>query len=109
MIRPVPGSTVTIDGQAVGSWGSTLSCYAYGDGALISTSSEDESGTFVASGEAAGGSWSVTGALMTNGDDVYYQTDDSSPATYEGGTLSAELSMTDFSGGSATVAFSVPC
>ncbi|QCR19340.1 hypothetical protein [Agrococcus sp. SGAir0287] len=103
------GSTVTIDGQPVGSWGSTLSCYSYGDGALISTSSEDETGTLVASGESAGGSWTVTGVLMTNGDQVYYQTDDSSPATLSGGVFTAEVGMSDFSGGTATLAFSVPC
>lgn len=103
------GSTVTIDGTDVGSWGGTLSCYAYGDGALVTSDSEDESGTLVGGADLVSGAWSVTGFLMTNGTDVYYQTDETAPATFEGGVLSASFGVTDFSGGSATVDFSVPC
>jgi len=107
---PAAGSsTLTIDGQPVGDWGTTLSCYSYGDGALISTSSEDESGSIVASGENAGGTWTVVGVLMSSGDDVYFQSADSDPASYDGTTFSAEFGMTDFSGSTVTVAFSVPC
>lgn len=56
-----------------------------------------------------GGAWSVTGFLMTNGTDLHDQTDETAPATFEGGVLSASSGVTDFSGGTATLAFSVPC
>lgn len=102
-------STVTIDGQAVGSWGGTLACVSYGDGALVTSDSADPTGTLVGSATVANGTWSVSGFLVSNGDDVYFQTDETSPATFDGGTLSAQIAVSDFAGGSATIAFSVPC
>ena len=55
-----------------------------------------------------GDAWNVAGFLMTNDTELYYQTE-TAPATFEGGVLSASFGVTDFSGGTATLAFSVPC
>lgn len=103
------GSTVTIDGQPAGSWGGTVECVVFGGTALISTTGDDESGSLFGTGSDESGSWTATAFLVNAEDASYIQSDETSPATYDGSTFSTEFAATDFSGGSVTIAISAPC
>lgn len=103
------GSTVTIDGQDVGSWGGLVECSVFGGTALVSSSGDGEAGSLFGTGSDESGSWSASSFLVNDVDASYIQRDETAPATYDGSTFSTEFAATDFSGGTVTIAISVPC
>lgn len=101
------GSTVTIDGQPVGSWGGAIECAVFGETALLSAS--DDSGSMFGTGSNETGSWQAVGMLLNDGTSSYVQRDESVAASYDGATFSTEFAALDLTGRTVTIALSTPC
>ncbi len=104
------GLSVSMDGNAVpDDVLASLQCTFLGTGALLTTGEETEDvvlGFFTQEGSA----WTASGFLVAIGTRQFAQRDESAPATYEGGVLSATVPMEDLGlGGEATLQLSVPC
>ncbi|SDH11737.1 hypothetical protein [Agrococcus jejuensis] len=103
------GSTVTIDGQPAGAWASTVDCWIAGDGALLTSTADDGSGSLLGTLANTGGTWTAEGILVTTDTELYVQQDESVPATMSGSSFSTEFVATTISGGTVTIAVTAEC
>lgn len=104
------GTSLTMDGVSVpDDLLAAVDCTFLGSGALITTGEESDDivlGFFT--DEAAG--WTASGFLVAAGTRQFSQRDETAPATYAGGVLTASIPMTDVAlGGEATFDIAIPC